>query len=872
MKAKIFTALFSLIILLCFTAQAQFSQPGELDTTFNFGRPHSFFTNLGNLQPGVGADADIWNLALQPDGKVLIVGAFSSFNGAPRNCIARLNADGSIDTTFNPGTGVVGVNSIILTICLQPDGKVLIGGNFTNYNGTPRNRIARLNANGSLDTTFNPGTGIGGFAPSVNSMVLQPDGKILIGGNFNSYNGSPRNCIARLNANGSLDATFDIGAGLGGTVPSVNSMVLQPDGKIVIGGNFISYNGTSRNNIARLNADGSLDASFIVGSGFVGGASGVYVAALVIQPDNKVLVGGQFVSYGGTPCNNIARLNANGIFDDSFNTGTGVEGLPPSVSTIALQNDGKIFIGGDFFRYNNINRNNIARLNSNGSLDVTFNPAMGPGSSVRAIVLQANSKILIGGWFRNYNGILCNYIARLNGDGVFDVTFNQGVGANNNISCIAVQQDNKILIGGHFNIFNGTFRNFIARLNPDGNIDSSFSPGANNIILSLALQPDGKVLIGGQFTSFNSTPQRCIVRLNPDGSLDAGFNIGTGVTGGISNPSNVRTLALQPDGKVVIGGNFTSFNGTARSCIARLNADGSLDAGFNPGTGTNGEVRCLALQPDGKVLIAGMFTSYNGTPRNYLARLNADGSLDNTFNSGTGANDWVQTLTLQPDGKVLIGGDFTTYNGTNRRRIARLNADGSLDATFTIGNGANNTVRTLTLQPDGKVLIGGEFTFYRGTSINRIARLNGDGSLDTTFKVGSGVSGGTLGGASVVFSLTLQPDGKLLVGGDFFAYNQIYRSRIARVFATDAITGLSDEGQNTKQYFSVYPVPFSNKLTIKAEGKFRYEIMDVRGANKVSGLSQATEATCSTENLASGMYLLKLTLNGKSYLRKIIKE
>jgi len=194
------------------------------------------------------------------------------------------------------------------------------------------------------------------------------------------------------------------------------------------------------------------------------------------------------------------------------------------------------------------------------------------------------------------------------------------------------------------------------------------------------------------------------------GANDSTFNTFDDGTYGDGTNNTVFTTALQPDGKVIIGGQFTTYNGTARNCIARLNADGSLDATFNPGSGADGTVLTTALQPDGKVIIGGFFTTYNGTARNRIARLNADGSLDATFNPGSGASHTVRTIALQPDGKVIIGGNFTTYNGTARARMARLNADGSLDATFNPGLGADGTVRTIALQPDGKVIIGGDFT------------------------------------------------------------------------------------------------------------------------------------------------------------------
>jgi uncharacterized delta-60 repeat protein len=198
----------------------------------------------------------------------------------------------------------------------------------------------------------------------------------------------------------------------------------------------------------------------------------------------------------------------------------------------------------------------------------------------------------------------------------------------------------------------------------------------------------------------------------------------------------------------------------SRGGIARLNADSSLDLSFNPGSGANRVVFALALQPDGKVLISGNFTAVDGVSRNGIARLNADGSLDRSFDPGSGANWRINALALQPDGKVLIGGGFTAVNGVTRNGIARLNADGSLDPSFDPRggvSGGDQGVYAFALQPAGKMLIGGVFTAVDGVSRSGIARLNADGSLDPSFDP-RGVAGNT-------YAITVQPDGKVLMGG-----------------------------------------------------------------------------------------------------------
>jgi uncharacterized delta-60 repeat protein len=738
---KLFT-----LFLFFVTCNIAIAQSGANDPTFNLGDVGFGF--------GDGASSSVYTTSLQSDGKILIGGEFTRYNGTNRNHIARLNADGTLDASFDPGTGA---NNNIHTTALQSDGKILIGGWFTSYNGTGRNYIARLNADGTLDTSFDPGAGAN---DRIHSIALQSDGKILIGGWFTSYNGTGRNYVARLNADGTLDTSFDPGAGANYIIETI---VLQSDSKIIIGGGFTNYNGTGRNRIARINTDGTIDISFDPGLG-----ANDMIYSITPQPDGKILIGGWFTSYNGAGKNHIARLTENGELDASFNSGTGANN---SILTTALQPDGKIIIGGSFTSYNGTGRNRIARLNSDGTLDVSFTVGSGSNNTIWTTALQSDGKIIIGGEITSYNSNGRNYIARLSEGGALDEIFYPGTAANFWIYTTTVQPDGKILIGGRFTSYNGTSKNRIARLNSDGTLDDSFitGTGTNNSIWTTVLQSDGKIIIGGDFTSYNGTSRNRITRLNPDGTLDASFTIGTGANG------TIYSVALQPDGKILLVGGFTSYNGTSRDRIARLNADGTLDASFTPGFGANNLILTTALQSDGKILIGGFFTNYNTVNRNYIARLNANGTLDATFDPGVGANSVVWITAIQPDGKILLGGDFTSYNGTSRNYIARLNSNGTLDGGFTSGDGANNTLRTIVHQPDGKILLGGSFTSYDGIVRNRFARLNSDGTLDASFDPGTGAN-------NTIWTTALQSDGKIIIGGEFISYNGIGRNRIARIF------------------------------------------------------------------------------------------
>jgi uncharacterized delta-60 repeat protein len=748
------------LLAVCFFATNTIAQDGSNDPTFNTFDDCTF-------GDGTGFEDHIYSTTIQADGKIIVGGKFDSYNGTDRNRIARLNADGSLDVTFNPWAGV---NNTVYATAVQADGKIIVGGNFGN-------RIARLNADGSLDATFNPGTG---FNSQVTSISIQSDGKIIVGGWFNYFNGIIRNRITRLNADGSLDINFNIGTGFN---QNVNTIAVQTDGKIMVGGWFTGYNGTTRNNLARLNTDGTLDTTFNSGTSFWEGISGP-VFTIAIQTDGKIIIGGSFVIIEFTTTGRIARLHADGTLDFTFNTGSG---FSSAVQSTSLQIDGKIIVGGLFTSFNGVPRNHIVRLNTNGSLDATFNSGTAFNHDVYATAVLADGRIIAGGWFTSYNGSESDYIACLNANGSIDTNFNINPGFNDTVLSTVIQTDGKILVGGEFYNINGTIRNHIARLNADGSLDDSFNPGSgfDDYVHSIAIQADGKIIVGGEFNSFNGIATNRLSRLHVDGSLDTTFNIGAGFSG------SVWATVIQTDGKIIVGGWFTDFDGTTQNRITRLNTDGSLDDTFNPGTGFNNSVRSIVVQADGKIIVGGTFTTYNGIPRNRITRLNLDGSLDNTFNLGNGFNDPVYSIALQADGKIIVGGVFSYYSGSLRNGLARLNADGTIDESFSLGtsfySGFNGSVNSTTIQSDGKIIVGGSFTLYYNISRKRIARVNADGSLDTTFNPGTGFSNSPPTGS--VYTTALQGDGKIIVGGWFTFYNDNCRNKIARLLNCLPATG-----------------------------------------------------------------------------------
>jgi len=814
----LFFSLFSFVL----TAQ----NAGDVDATFPIGN-------------SINANGNTRALAVQSDGKTIAVGSFYDFSGSGSNGIARLNFDGTRDVTFNAG---VGFNDVATCVAIQPDGKIVVAGVFTSFDGTTDNRIVRLNSNGSVDTSFNSGSG---FNNSIYALAMQSDGKIILGGDFTTYNGASASRIIRLNTDGTADTTFNSGMGCDATVLA---LLPQPDGKIILGGLFVSYNGTVVNNIVRIAADGSIE---LYGPGC---ADGIY--GMAFQPDGKLVLVGNFTVFAGIPENHIVRLNIDATIDTSFTTGTAFNGF---VRRVAVDPNGRITLGGNFTSYKGITSNGIIRLNNDGSNDTSFATGTGFNAGVLAIAIQTDGKTVVGGFSNFYNGAGGSVVLRVNNDGTKDSSYNPGLFiANSFVNAVSLQTDGKILVAGEFNSYFGSQSNRIIRLNQaDGSKDTTFNTGTgfNLAPNALAIQADSKILMGGAFTSYNESSASRITRLNSDGTLDASLATGSGFD------AVVNALAVQSDGKIIAGGAFTTYNGTASKKIIRLNTNGSIDTSFVVGTGFNNDVWSIVIQSDGKVLIGGAFTSYNGVGSTRIIRLNTDGTKDNSFVTGSGFNAIINNLLVQPDSKILVAGKFTLYNGASSNRMVRLNADGTTDTSFLTGTAFDADVLTLSRQTNGKILAGGSFTVYNGTAANHILRLNADGTNDATFATGTGNN-------DAVRAIAIQSDRKIIAAGQFWSYNNNFSNRIVRLTGDSFLASTNF----SKTAFSIYPNPAQELLHLDFAGlntANAYEMFDVSGKKVASGTFEENQINVST--LKQGIYILKIQSDNGVWTEKFTK-
>lgn len=765
MKVKyfwVFTALFFLSRI----SSAQFSRPGEIDTTFNFGVSFSpFRTSNIDAVVGIGIGNTGWisTMGIQADGKLIIAGQFQNYNGIQRRGIARLNLDGTLDATFNTTNTTT---SEIRTLAIQQDGKIIIGGGFTSIDGVSRNKVARLNPNGTLDMSFNPGTG---FVGNVTGLALQPDGKIVLTGTFTSFNGVARNTVVRLLNNGNLDTTFNAGTA---THMQTYTVSLQADGKIIVSGIFKVWNGLPIRGVVRLNSDGTLDPSFSIGLGVPDSRA---ASTHLILPNGKILVGGDFITFNGFNRVGVVQLNSNGSVDTSFNSNLTAT---LDVRSIALEPSGKIVLGCWASSFPNNNRN-VYQLHSNGTIDTTFSSATYTDGVkvVESVLIRTNGRIVVGGWFNEFGGMSRGRIAQLYNNGRIDLDFNPLVGSNGTIFTSVVQVDGKILVAGDFTEMNGMQLNRIARLNPDGTLDLSFNPGtgANGRINALAVLSNGKIIVGGQFTSYNGIERNGIFCIHGDGRLDTVFNLGSRLFSG----ANIRALALSFDEKIYVGGSYILLNSNKGNLI-RIHSNGGLDTSFNVVVPTS-PVYCLLIQPDGKLLSGGLSSAQKG-----IERWNPNGSVDSTFNVGLGVQGierYVFSIAYQPDHKIILVGDISSFNNELHYGLLRLNPNGTIDTTFLTRNlvwDGMQYARSVVLQQDGKVIVVGR----------TLLRFNANGTKDSTFVTTQFSAGNNLG--STAYTAVYQQDGSVLIGGSIFKFNAVQRPGLGKVIAPACATPVTN--------------------------------------------------------------------------------
>lgn len=821
------------------------AQSGLNDATFN--KPDKI--------DGQGANGPV-EVSAKQNTKLLIAGNFTSYNGSTANKLARLEQDGAIDKTFNSGAGPNGKIRSILTLS---NNKILVAGNFNTYNNYIKHGLARLFPDGSPDQSFTFG-----YGPNrgIHKLALQDD-KILVVGAFKYPNWYGPDSLIRLNSNGDVDASFHPQLG---KLRDIQQIVVQPDGKILLAGTVQIGSSTHYCGVIRLDKDGSTDPAFNLYTVSYGDYH-QYVGALALESNGNILFANNVWVEDAVYEGYLRRLNSSGneiAYSKTFWT-----------NAYLIQNDGKIIVTGfkqldrDAEWY--VTKRAIVRLNADLSVDASFNfddekryaNRFPLKSQILTSTLQADNKIIIGGEFSETSGYVTNNIARIHTNGSFDDSFNQHKGCSGTILASAVLKNGKTIVGGRFNKYNNVYTPNIARLNKNGQPDATFQPGrgTNGKIYTIAIQSNNKILIGGDFTTYDGHTCSNMVRLNADGSFDPGFSVAA--------DNVVRKIKLDNAGKIFISGDFKNINGVPANGIARLKANGTNDDTFQfvNDNDYDQDIYDFTLPSAGKLYVALNSKTNRFRPvRAVLLRLSNNGTIDNTFNTPEFAE--IHAVGLK-NNKPVIGGSLP-YWGSYSGFVAQLNTNGTLDSAFqynTLKDLLNAPVRTITILSNDKLIIAGDFSKTINSTPDHITLLNKNGSINKNFI-------GSANGS--VYTASVTSDEKLFIGGAFSQYTNLVRNGAARIDieiggnAPEASPSAIMTSAENKDLI-LYPNPAQSAIHAgHLKPGSTIKIFNTVGQELYSQTLSNEEATIDLSGFSNGVYLFVSEQNGNRSFSKFI--
>lgn len=659
---------------------------------------------------------------------------------------------GTVDVTYNNNcqyTNVDDIQGSIFASHLYSNGQILLAGSITTYNGQSVNKIIRVHNNGNIDPTFSVGTGPNG---NISGFLVLSNNKILVYGTFSTFDNHSVDSVALIDNNGSIDTSFALSINC--PLQRIRSAIEQ-NGKLILGGTLFS--GLTTSTIKRFTLDGIIDTTFnsTISVNSTITSVNTLVKKIELDGNNRIYITGGFSSINNHTIRCIARFSPDGDLDTNYFI---QQDYADNTNDIIVDSDGSIIACGSYsttqFYPNVAGLYGYFKAFPNGQIDTEFqhNTYWAHHTLIIKDVLEERYYIESS---TNSSNVLFRILSNGEKDTTF-IPFSYTVSGSSwgNIYTAAVENNGKIICGG---------LNALVRRNVDGTYDRSMLPtcGVKGTVSAVKILPDSKVLIGGRFSGVNGEDMNGIARLMPNGDVDVSFQIGSGI---VSNYGNSATLAtydqevydieVQNDGKILVAGLFKSYNNKPCNSLIRLLPSGSIDTTFTCGT-VNFYIREIIIQPDGKILLCRQGSYWANTSS--VSRLNSDGSIDNTFQM-TGFNNRIYTIEQMVDNKIMVGGTFTVADGQSINRLCRLNANGGLDNTYSIGTGLNQVVYDVKEEDNGNILIASGASTYNGASITGLFRTSLTGELDAGFQP-------ALSTSIFITDLYIQNDGKILFSG-----------------------------------------------------------------------------------------------------------
>jgi len=702
-----------------------------------------------HFRPVVGVGTEVSAVLPLPDGRIVIGGDFTSVSGIGRRYLAILLPDGSVDLSFDPGNVL---ERSVKVLALAPDGRLVVG-NDHDHTSCGGFDITRFNGDGSVDATikdYDPGERAAGvpdmhiqcpvYTPGLRVLGLasQQDGRILVAtdgylrhidpatwrwdqagdsnvmvlslaqhadgriaavaGRFWIEPGVWQGQAAWLGPDGSVEQVLPPSAA---GWEDYTAVTVQPDGKLVLGA-LRTEAGTQVVGVVRLHPDGTVDDSFAQTERFAG-----TISSLALDQDGGVVVVAVAPGTSNPVRWLVARLLPNGAWDGAF-VKTVVDGLGWGRDVPAVSTGEGVLVGGRFAAWSGERHEGLVRLDTSGNAEPGFAPQAMRCCGTSLLAAAPGGGVWVTSEAKYVNGVLVTGLARLGRDGALEVVRGPENGPNRPPSRGLLLADGRLLVTGPFTAYEGVSRVGIARLLPDGALDTSLVPDPRLAVISAEIfpRPDGSVVLvslSGILVSGRPTP---IVRVLPNGTIGPGYE-----SSGWMEWANLPVSAMQPDGKVVLGS--PPMYHPPWTGPVRVDLDGSLDMSFQPSLRYS-KVRRLLVQSDGRIVAAGQI-SESTTSLEELVRFLPDGSIDRSFPNPAYPRPSAKHATLLADDRIVI------TSGYEGGYVRRLMPDGAPDPSFVPVYTPDVGISSVVL--DGALVIQGGFSSLGGVVQPHLAKV-----------------------------------------------------------------------------------------------------------------------------------------------------
>lgn len=677
------------------------------------------------FKPVIKGNPNITAICMLPDEKVIIAGNISSIGKTPTTAVVKLNPDGTLDKNFRTSI-YLNESARITALFVDNSGKILVGSNGYKLNG--RDCIVRLNPDGKFDETFSDGKNL----REVNKIQQQSDGKYIV----SSWTGSG---LTRFNSDGSIDPTFDPYQEEFGLY--TGAFQLLSNGKLICAIHYTSSLGSSIGKLVKLNTDGSLDETFETGTCDESSSDETYINDIQIQPDGKLLIAGQFERFKNQDAAGIFRLNDDGTIDQSFITSGIIDNILDRYrnNDIEICQDNKILVAGASFGYPLSYK--VIRLNTDGSMDDSFSMVsfeLPDYTSFKPLIEVGSERIYIFGDHLSSNNIKGFGITAIDTSGSIIKDYSPEVGGNPIVNTAYKQLDGKIIIGGEFSQVDSFYIKNIIRFNTDGTVDTTFlkniGTGTNDAVRAINAQSDSCIIIGGDFTSVNGFETGLLARIKPNGLIDKEFN--AHVQQGYVAEGVNKVLVNSID-QIIIGGAFVYANNQPRTGFAVFESDGTLSSSIaaTPIVAISASrITDMVYQSNKKLLVGGVI--HNEIDNNgFLVRLNTDGTVDPSFINSVSDID-VSSLAVIDSNKIIVGN--YTYGFNKHNYITQLDANGEIlnDTTISVYQKEGGYPQINSIQHPGgdQLIIGGRFTSVNDIEKPALMKVSLNGDVDEFFK------------------------------------------------------------------------------------------------------------------------------------------